>query len=228
MTLVEICEPLFAYICKLNRLGRVGGSMGARQVRDEAKSLIADIKAKADKSGLSGQFDKMELPLIFFIDHMVRESRLAGTWGATGGWRNLAEERREMAGDERFFDLLEETLLESGENANQRLAFFYTMLGLGFTGFYVGQPEQLRRKVREVAARLRGMVETDQTGRICGDAYESVDTRTLTQPPARTLVSLIIVLIGMVVAMSVSYVVLFKQSTNDLNVVLDGIKERAK
>lgn len=228
MTLVEICEPLFQYICKLNRLGRAGGSVGPRQVRDEVKGVLADIKTRSDREGLGGQFDKLELPLIFFVDHMVRESRLSATWGAQGGWRNLAEERREMAGDERFWDLLEETLLESGDGANQRLAVFHTMIGLGFTGFYINQPEHLRKKMREIAARVRGLVETDQTGRITPDAYESVDTRVLTQPPARKLVGLVIVLLGMVAVFAITYRMAWVRGTQDLNATLTRIEESAK
>ncbi len=223
MTLVEICEPLFQYICKLNRLGRAGGGVGPRQVRDELKGILSDLKARADRDGQGGQFDRIELPLIFFADHMVRESRLSATWGAQGGWRNLAEERREMAGDERFWDLLEETLLESGDGANQRLAVFHSMVGLGFTGFYANQPEHLRKKMREIAARVRGLTESDQTGRITPDAYEGVDTRVLTQPPARKLLGLVIVLVGMVAVFLVTYRVAFLDATSKLNTTLKGI-----
>lgn len=224
MTLIELCEPLFQYVCKLNRLGRAGGGAGARQVRDELKGLIADIKTRADREGHGGGFDKIELPLIFFADHMVRESRLSAMWGSQGGWKNLADDRREMAGDERFWDMLEETLLESGDSANQRLAVFHAMIGLGFTGIYMNQPEHLRKKMREISARVRGLSESDQSGRITPDAYESVDTRVLTQPPARKLVGFVIGLVGMVVVLLVSYVVSFRSATKDLNEKLTEIK----
>jgi type VI protein secretion system component VasF len=224
MTLIELCEPLFQYVCKLNRLGRAGGGAGARQVRDEIKGLIADIKTRADREGLGGAFDKIELPLIFFADHMVRESRLSAMWGSQGGWKNLAEDRREMAGDERFWDLLEETLLESGDSANQRLAVFHAMIGLGFTGIYMNQPDHLRKKMREIAARVRGLSESDQTGRITPDAYENVDTRVLTQPPARKIVGFVIGLVGMIAVLVVSYVVTFRSVTGQLNDKLAEIK----
>lgn len=228
MTLVEIAEPLFQYIAKINRLGKAGGTLSQRQVRDEVKSILAEIRGKADKEGLGGQFDKIELPLIFFADHMVRESRLAASWGSQGGWKNIAEERREMAGDERFWDLLEETLLESGDGPNQRLACFYTMVGMGFTGIHVMQPDLLRRKMREIAARVRGLVESDTAAKITPDAYENVDTRSLTQPPARRLIGMVIVLVGMVLTLAVSYVMVFKARTGELTDVLTKIREEAQ
>jgi type VI protein secretion system component VasF len=225
MTLVEICEPLFQYVCKINRMGRAGaGTLGVRQVRDEVKGILADLKAKADRDGHGGQFDKIELPLIFFADHMIRESRLAASWGNQGGWKNLAEERREMAGDERFWDLLEDTLLEPGDTAVQRLAVFHSMIGLGFTGFYANQPDHLRRKTREIAAKVRGLAESDQSGRVTPDAYENVDTRTLTQPPARKIIGLVIALIVLSVVLLASYVISFRSATKELSETLSGLK----
>ncbi len=223
MTLVELCEPAFQYVCKINRLGRAGGVASPRMVRDELRALIADIKAKAEKENLGPQFEKIELPLIFFVDEMIRESKLAASWGMGGGWRDLAEDRRELAGGQKFFDILEETLLESGDGANHRLAVFYTMIGLGFTGFYATDPSHLRRKTREIAARVRGLVDADQTGRICPDTYENVDTRMLTQPPARKLMAWVVVLVTMVVVLAASYYFTSRSSTKELGTVFQRI-----
>ena len=36
-----------------------------------------------------------------------------------------------------------------------------------------------------IAPRIRQLVETDQTAKICPEAYEGVDTRDLVEPPSR-------------------------------------------
>lgn len=228
MTLIEIAEPLFQYICKLNRLGKASGQISQRLVRDEVKGILADARAKAEKNGLATAFDKIELPLIFFADFMIRESKLARAWAGEGGYKNIAEERRELGGDQRFWDMLEETLLESGDQATHRLAVYYAMIGLGFTGLYQGEPDYLRRKMREIAARVRGLVEQDQSGRICPDCYDNVDTRTLTQPPARSLVGLAVAMAAAVVVLVVSYVVMFRQTTGEIIQTLTKIQEAGK
>lgn len=220
MTLLELCEPLFQYVCKLNRVARKGGALDPAECRAQIKAILADMKSKADSTqGMGPQFDRVELPLIFFADFMVRECGLP--WAA--GWKNLAYDRREMAGDEKFFELLEETLVESGESANHRLAIFYTCIGLGFTGLYTGQPEALRRKMNELAVRLRGMIDTDQTARICPESYENIDTRMLTQPPARSLFGLGIAAVLMVVVVFVAYVMFFREKSKELQSSLDAI-----
>jgi len=220
MTLLELCEPLFQYVCKVNRVSRKGGMIDAGEARAQIKATLADMKAKANATqGLGPQYDKVELPLLFFADFMVRESGLP--WAA--GWKNLAYERQEMAGDEKFFELLEETLVESGESANHRLAIFYTCLGLGFTGYYMGQPEALRRKMNELALRLRGMIDSDQAARICPESYENIDTRMLTQPPARSLVGLGIAAVLMVGVVIAAYVVFYKKKTGELSNALTTV-----
>lgn len=226
MTLLELCEPAFQWVCRLNRLARRGGTMSEGQIRAEIKGLFTDMKARSEREmssspGIVQQFEKIELPLIFFIDFMVRESRMPGA----SSFRGLAAERKELAGDEKFFDLLEETLREPGDAANARLAVFYVCIGLGFTGFYMGQPEYLRRKMGEIAARLRGLIEADQATRICPDAYDNVDTRVLTQPPGRSLVGMTIVLVGLAITVVVGYFQLFLSTQRDLAKMLDAIAE---
>src|SRR6185295_4922356 len=163
MTLLELCEPLFQYVCRLNRSARKGVRPELSVVRTEIKTILADMKSKAasDRS-LVTQYDKIELPLVFFVDFMVKEC--AGS--AARQWQDLGAERKELAGDERFFDLLDETLKEPGEAAAERLAIFYVCMGLGFTGWYTGQPEFLRRKMLEISARIRAMMDTDSSVRI--------------------------------------------------------------
>ena len=59
------------------------------------------------------------MPLIFFVDSLISESTLpfAAEWNR----KRLAYERNELAGDEKFFDFLDETLAEKGPDADERL-----------------------------------------------------------------------------------------------------------
>ena len=138
ISLLELTEPLFQYICRLNRIGRRGplsksgdtttflartaagattparaSSLDEVVARSEIKALLEDMMSKAATDlRLSHQARKIELPLIFFVDSMISESTLpfASQWNQN----RLAYERQELAGDEKFFDLLDETLRENG------------------------------------------------------------------------------------------------------------------
>jgi len=225
MNLLELCEPLFQYVCRLNRSGRKGGNYEFNQVRAELKALLADLKAKsATQVDLVPQFDKIELPLLFFIDFMVKESALP----FAHDWKEFAFERNELAGDEKFFDLLEETLKDATPAATERLKIFYQCIGLGFTGWYTGQPEYLRRKMKEIAARTLGGTDSGgDVARICPEAYENVDTRDLIEPPGTKLLGIGIALLGLILVLFIAIIYLYKSQTTDMSKALNEINDRA-
>ena len=205
MTLVECCEPLFQFVCRLNRSARKGVSPDAAAVRAEARQVLAECKTRATKESKQEGFDKVEIILVYFLDSMIRSSALP----FARQWQDLAAERGQMAGDEDFFDQLDNTLRDPSEGATERLAVFYTCIGLGFTGWYAGQPEVLRKKMLEVSSRLRGQMDADRSAKICPEAYERVNTSDLVQPPARKVVGVGIVLIGLGLTMFAANIALY-------------------
>jgi type IV/VI secretion system ImpK/VasF family protein len=243
MTLLDLTEPLFQYICRLNRVARKSGpvptggtafftktpsqpvkgvSMDYAVVRSEIKALFEEFMQKANTDvRLSSQAKKMELPLIFFVDSMISESSLpfAQQWNQN----RLAYDRNELAGDEKFFDLLEETMKDSSEDASERLAVYYICIGLGFTGIYFKQPEYLRKTMLTIAPRIRSLVETDQTAKICPEAYTSVDTRDLVQPPGSRMVFLGIIFLCFTLAVLATYFFMYRSASQNLNSSLDQI-----
>ncbi|MGN6366881.1 MAG: DotU family type IV/VI secretion system protein [Phycisphaerae bacterium] len=223
-TLLDLCEPLFQYICRLNRSARKGGNYELSQVQSEIHSLLTEARSKAVGANLSQQWEQVELPLIFFCDFMIKESPLP--WARE--WKELAFERKEMAGDEKFFDLLEETLKDRSPAANDRLAVFYCCMGLGFTGWYTGQPEYLRRKMKEIAARLQAAGQFTETQKICPDAYEKVDTRDLIEPPGTKLVGIGIALVGLLIVFFFTYGFLYHDSANALRRAFSTISTNSK
>jgi type IV/VI secretion system ImpK/VasF family protein len=219
MSLLDICEPLFQYICRLNRSARKGGNYDLSQVQSEIKGLLAEARNRAVSANHAEAWEKIELVLMFFCDFMIKESSLP--WARE--WKELAFERHEMAGDEKFFDLLEETLKDRSPSANDRLAVFYVCMGLGFTGWYTGQPEYLRRKMKEIAARLQATGQFSDTQRLCPDAYEKVDTRDLIEPPGTKLIGIAIMLIGLIIVLFAAYAYLYRDASAKLNASLTNV-----
>jgi type VI protein secretion system component VasF len=252
MTLLQLTEPLFQHVCRLNRFGRRAGaskpgsgdttylslkpeasgvaasaaaktaSLDYTVARSEIKALFEDMMSKAASDmRLSQQACKVELPLIFFVDSMISESSLP--FAAQWNQNRLAYDRQELAGDEKFFDLLDETLKESGEDAAERLALFYTCIGLGFTGIYFKQPEFLRKTMLGIAPRIRHLIENDQSARICPETYEKVDTRDLVQPPSSRMVIVGMIFAGFTLAVLISYFLMYHQASKNLNTSIDEV-----
>ncbi len=244
MTLLELTEPIFQYVCRLNRLARKSGgavtsgetsffaktpsaapkaaSLDYAVVRSEVKALCEDFMQKGGSDiRLAGQVKKMELPLLFFVDSMIAESTLS--FAAQWNQNRLAYDRNELAGDEKFFDLLEETMKDASEEAAERLAVFYICIGLGFAGVYFRQPEYLRKTMLTIAPRIRHLVETDQSARICPETYEGVDTRNLVQPPGSKLAFVGILFLCFILAVLTSYIWMYRAASRNLSASLDHI-----
>jgi len=252
MTLLQLTEPIFQHICRLNRFARRSGSakpssgdttylslkpedpkaaataaaktasLDYTVARSEIKALFEDMMAKAASDmRLSQQARKVELPLIFFVDSMISDSSLpfAGQWNQN----RLAYDRQELAGDEKFFDLLDETLKESGEDAAERLAVFYTCIGLGFTGIYFKQPEFLRKTMLSIAPRIRHLIENDQNARICPETYEKVDSRNLVEPPSSRMAIVGMIFAGFTLAVLISYFLMYRQASKNLNSSIEEV-----
>lgn len=225
MTLLEVCEPWFQYVCRLSRSARKGGQYDAMSVRSDLKGLLEDMKNRAASSGeLTAQYEKVRMPLIFFADFMIKESDLT----FAREWQELAREDGEHAGDEKFFDLLDETLADKSPQASERLAVYYTAIGLGFTGFYTGQPEYLRKVMTEMSSRIRDKIDLSDSSRICPEAYEHVNTANLIEPPGAKLVGIVIGFVGLIIVLFITNIMLFQQSRSDLGEALDTIRTEAQ
>ena len=224
MTLLELTEPIFQLVCRLNRLARQNASAASDygSVRSEVQDLFADMAEKSRQDlRLHQQYESVELPLIFFVDSMIAESALpfAMEWNQN----RLAFEREELAGDQKFFDLLDEALTQRKEDATERLAVFYTCLGLGFSGWHSGQPDVLRRKMLEIAPGIRGYLESDESVPICGDAYEHTDTTILPLSVGLRLAGLGIIFVGLILVVVFANITLFRTSSADLSRALEAV-----
>jgi hypothetical protein len=51
--LLDLCEPLFQYVCRLNRSARKGGNYELSQVQSENKGYLAEATTKAVGANLS-------------------------------------------------------------------------------------------------------------------------------------------------------------------------------
>lgn len=222
-TLHELCDPLFQEICRLNRIGRKAPAGEYGIALSEIKGIFAKMADTARKDvRLNQNYEKVELPLIFFVDSMISESKLpyASEWNK----KRLAFERNELAGDEKFFDMLDEALADTKDGAVERLVIYYICLGLGFTGWYQGQDEYLRKKQKEILPRIRPYLDTDESGLISPDAYKHTSTVNLPLPMGSTLIPMLICLVTLIVVVIAANIVLFKTASSDLTKSIDEIR----
>lgn len=227
MTLLDLCEPLFQYICTLSREARGGGRRGFNDVRADVKRLLDELKQKAGSNvQLAAQAAKIEKPLIFFVDSMIAQSTLsyAMQWNQN---RIAAKEHNELAGDDKFFVLLDETLRDHSEAASERLSVFYVCIWLGFTGPYDRNPEKLRGYCDEIRPRIGHLVDRDPAARLSDDAYKLVDARILYTPARDRIIFMVVLFVFLSLSVLVVYCGMYYKASNVLRDAITTITKKS-
>ncbi|MSU57593.1 MAG: hypothetical protein EXS35_05340 [Pedosphaera sp.] len=227
MKLLELYEDLFQYVCRLNRVAKTQAHPEYARVRGEVKDLLEQVqRGTASDVRLSNQVQRLELPMIFFLDNVICTSRLkfAAQWADN----RLAKERNELAGDERFFDLLEADLTDTSEEAAERLSVYYVCLGLGFMGMYQAQPENIRKYTEQIFPRIRQWIDSDSRSKVSEEAYRFTDTRVLTEPPSNKIILVLLVFIFVSLSVMIAYYGLYARAVSKLSVAVEKIVEQGK
>lgn len=225
MTLTKLCEPAFQYVCRLNHVVRNGGEIEYTRLRNEVKEILNEIAYKAGSDPiLSAKYEKVKMPLIFFIDSMIVESGVscASQWHSN----RMSYDHNELAGDEAFFDYLDRAIEQASSEDPEVLAFYYICLGLGFTGFYFGQSELLRQKMAIIQPRIHHLGDFDVTSKVCQRAYESVNTVNLVERPTSRFLGIAILFAGLTFVVFLAVIVAFRSSAGSLNKAVDKILEQ--
>ncbi|MFP3040552.1 DotU family type IV/VI secretion system protein [Treponema primitia] len=129
--LEKICNPVFLCLCNYWQLSCITNFVEKEKFQQDLIKCLGEAKEKSKEDPLlEREFAWIEKPLVFFIDYIVKEGRFP----FRQEWRELSRNYNELSGDEKFFNLLTETL-EYPEFKNS-FVLFYIMLGLGFDGAY--------------------------------------------------------------------------------------------
>jgi type IV/VI secretion system ImpK/VasF family protein len=227
MKLLDLYEDLFQYLCRLNRMAKTQAQSDYARIRAEVKELLDSILRHASSDiRLLNQAKRLELPTLFFVDNLVCTSRLkfALQWAEN----RLARERNELAGDEKFFDFLNDDLKDPSEEAAERLAVFYSFLGLGFSGMYQGQPDKIRVYVEQMFPRIRQWIDSDPRAKITEEAYRHTNDSVLTEPPSNAIVKVMVVFLFFALSVLAAYYGLYAKAVQDLNVYINKIVQQSE
>ncbi len=226
MTLLKLCDPLFKYVCFLNRSARKGVAIDAAQAEAEVETILSETRAKAAVTpGLLDQYEKVELPLIFFVDNVI----VSGPPPLCDAWQRIAYKRDRVTGDTDFCDELDATLAEpESASATERLGVFYTCVGLGFTGDRLGEPTVRQQRMSQMSRRLRPFMEVEDRSRVTPQAYAHTLTDDLVPPPVAPVWKLAVALVGLLLMLVVLNGYLYRNESQKLTKTLDAIQSEER
>jgi type VI protein secretion system component VasF len=221
MNLLQLCEPTFLYICKVNRILRNGGKLSIETVKADVDELRENIAAALaqENADLNDQYQLIELSLVYFIDSMLVNAGLS-EWNSC---RIAVREFNRRAGDNEFFDFLSDTEAEAGDSANARLAFYYCCIGLGYTGMYEDDLDKLHEIMRRLEPRVRPFMDRDVLSRITPEAYAHNLEIIVSPDNAPRFVGIILLASGTVVAIIVTVIFLYIDAFSGLSTSLRKI-----
>jgi type VI protein secretion system component VasF len=227
MTLQQLVEPLFQYLCRLNRAHRAGAAADRDLTRRELTELFEQMRRQAARDPvLQESFRQMELPLLFFVDFTIAYSGLPFARDWRRDENRLAYSVGERGGDEKFLDLLDKALKPGSNVSPEQIAVYYTCMGLGFTGQPPLSGPELQMKMLQLAGRLRGSMDADVHSRVAPDAYHA-DTAPYARPPGSAFLKLAMLLVGLVLVLLVANIVLWRDSVRDLRDCILRVSEHA-
>lgn len=221
MNLLQLCEPTFLYICKVNRILRNGGKLPLETVQADVADLRENISAALaqEDAALNDQYQSIELSLVYFIDSMLVSSGLTD-WNSH---RIAVREFNRRAGDNEFFDFLADAEAEGGDSANARLAFYYCCIGLGYTGMYEDDVDKLHEIMRRLEPRVRPYMDRDVLSRITPEAYSHNLEIIVSPDTAPRYIGVVVLATGTIVAILITVVYLYFEAFSGLSSALGRI-----
>ncbi|MCX6874544.1 MAG: DotU family type IV/VI secretion system protein [Verrucomicrobia bacterium] len=192
--LLEHLQPLFLYVCEQHRLAKEAkgsSTVAFESVKQTVLAKIAaiDNAAKYDPM-LRQHLDKLKQPIYWYLDSTFGSPDNAFPFRQKWNDQRPADYGADgnLSGDDAFFDELNKELANDpkDESSNERLAFYYTALGLGFTGRYFKRNPDHRKELQAAMQRLyprvSKYVDADASGKITPESYRYTDKRDFVAP----------------------------------------------
>lgn len=210
--LLELTRPLFACLARLRREAAHGQPPGHLEARREIETVLGQLRDRAAADArLAAQYARIEAPLVFFTDFMVKE----GPFPFAREWQELAFSIGEGAGDEKFFELLDACLADPGAEAVERLWVFHECMAMGFDGVHaaLGERKLVQRRLKVLGLRLG--LDQARDGFPLDQAPPPPAAHGFRHPAARAR-SVALALLGVAVLVAAANVVAYYQATRDL------------
>jgi type VI protein secretion system component VasF len=177
MTLIELCDEAFQYICFLKRNKNSKVKISFEKARNDIFDILNSMDSKLIvDSNLWRQYKRIKVSLLFFIDSIIYSSKIsfAEEWNKD----RLAYQQGVLTGDKKFFIELENMLSEYTTDADECLKFFYICLGLGFRGAYSDRPDILEKFMGRIKHRIYDFISNKGDSDIT-ENYREIDCRYL-------------------------------------------------
>ena len=218
MNIVSLASPIIDYICELRRIAAANVPLEMEAVRARVRRLLQQAdEASTSNLEIAAEYNKIRLALIFYIDYMIKE----GPFQFRDQWEELARQYKELSGDEKFFDLLDESLNDPGAAATERLKVFFLCMATGFDGCHKAEPELVERKMKICALRIGTDFKGGASPHLSEDAYKHTVSPLKPSRPFRNWRIFLASSIGLLLIALLLNLYMFDKTTRPLSLAID-------
>ena len=222
MTAYQLYEPVFLYMCQLNRLSRNSAPLSFSDVRAAIEKTLGEINAYAETdASLREQVRELDTPIRYFVDYLIMEPKSKLPFAEQWSRNKLGADKEGLAGDDAFFDYYVDPALAEAKGSPSealvdRLAVYYTCLGLGFEGRYFNKPDELRHYATSLREKIRHLMPEDGEAYLTPQAYRGRDDRNLSVPPKAKPFAIMSALCCLLLSGICLYTLLYKKIRNQV------------
>ncbi|MDR3302723.1 MAG: DotU family type IV/VI secretion system protein [Spirochaetaceae bacterium] len=185
--LEKLCEPVLSLVCNYWQLAGLGTEIDKARFRRELEDALLHAKeASKAESALEHEYSRIERPLVFFVDYVVKE----GKFPFKHEWRELARKYNELSGDQKFFELLGSDLDAPEESGT--IILYDIMLGLGFSGDKKSDPGYVENCMKRCAAKIGETFDVSSEPLIPADGQARSSEKEKPRTPRPLLVAIVL------------------------------------
>lgn len=199
MTLIEHSEPIFQFVCRLERIARSEGALDATLSLNSLKRDVDRLFRRFDYEAIhdddfEGDVEQWKQLLRHFVDTLIARSGLS----LSDEWkREFLAAEHDQTGD--FFRALEIALGRNDLEAKHQLQVFHTCIGLGYASDT--KNESQLDAIHLLEERVEQIAPTAELNRLSPNAYEHTNDQNYMDRPLPKLVffgMLLLCLLGIV------------------------------
>ncbi len=191
-SLHEACTPLFSYLTTFRRNAETN-SASVEDLHGELERELDSIERTCDSDRkLRAQFQRVKYPLIAAADQVV----LGSNWPNRMAWSMQLLEMKlcqTSEGGDRFFDIVDEVLGDTSNDAADVAHVLFTCIALGFQGKLYGARKELERKRQLLFEKAR---LASQEERLAPEAYGRNSPREPARLPTAGMLRFVLVAMG--------------------------------
>jgi type VI secretion system protein ImpK len=195
-TLTEVCSPVFLFLTTFRR-----NSQTSDMSFDELRSRVTDVlQATQRRLESDPRLRNFQEEAWYVLVATVDQAVISSQWREVQKWRmQLMESQyfKTATGGQRFFQIIEQVLTRSGDDAAELAELLFTCMALGFQGELVGDSRRFEQKRMSLyeKARLAGALGDNLTP----NAYGRNDKRSPMMLPQVGLARVVLVCLVVIV-----------------------------